>query len=94
MASGFQSATCRAFNGTRPERAMPQYRAYVLDSAGKFFGPPHEMVCQDDEAAIAKAWQLTGYGVEVWQGSRLVMRLPARAPGPTSGESPGGSSAT
>jgi hypothetical protein len=73
---------------------MPQYRAYILDSAGNFFGPPHEMVCQDDEAAITKAWYLTGYGVEVWQGTRLVMRLPARSPGSASEENSGGSSAT
>ena len=70
---------------------MPQYRAYILDSAGNFFGPPHEMVCQDDEAAIAKAWHLTGYGVELWQGSRLVMRLSARSPGPAPAENSGDS---
>ena len=68
---------------------MPQYRAYILDAAGNFFGPPHEMICEDDEAAIAKAWHLTGYGVEIWQGSRMVMRVPARFSGPTPEENLG-----
>jgi len=30
--------------GHRPERAMLQYRACILDSAGRYFGPPHEMI--------------------------------------------------
>ena len=67
---------------------MLQYRAYILDSAGRYFGPPHEMICQDDEAAIAKAWRLTGYGVEIWQGTRLVMRLPAQPPEPSPEDNP------
>ena len=56
---------------------MFQYRVYDLDSAGCLARPPYELICGEDETAIAEAWQLrSANGAEVWQGSRMVMRLP------------------
>jgi len=58
---------------------MLQYRLFDLDSAGCLAGLPHELICRDDEAAISEAWQVRSVnGAEVWQGSRMVMRLPGR----------------
>jgi len=59
--------------------SMLQYRVFDLDSAGCLAGLPYEPICKDDEAAIAEAWQLRSVnGAEVWQGSRMVIRLPGR----------------
>jgi hypothetical protein len=56
---------------------MPEYRVFDLDSAGHVAGPPYELVCGSDEAAVAEAWQLRAdHCVEVWQGVRIVTRLP------------------
>ena len=64
---------------------MPDYRAYkrALDNSIK---EALDAVCDDDKKAIAWAEQLAGGDdVEVWQGTRLVVRLPAR---PTKGVHP------
>ena len=56
---------------------MPKYRVFDLDFAWHIAGPPYGLVCRNDEAAVAEAWQLrTDYGVEVWHHSRVVKRLP------------------
>jgi len=55
---------------------MFQYRVFDLDSAGCLAGLPYELICGDDEKAIAEAWQLrSANGAEVWQGSRMVIAL-------------------
>lgn len=59
---------------------MPHYHAYVLNAAGHIAGPPYQLDCDDDEAAVVTAWHLpVDYGVEVWETARLVMRLPGRS---------------
>jgi hypothetical protein len=60
-----------------------RYRSYQKDERGRPIGLPDIINCDDDETAIgwAERWsKLLGFGVaiEVWQGSRLVARLPRR----------------
>jgi len=57
---------------------MPDYRAYkrALDNSIK---EALDVACDDDIKAIAWAKQLAdGDDVEVWQGTRLVVRLAAK----------------
>ena len=57
---------------------MTAYRVYVLDQSGHVGGPPHIVVCDDDEQAFHYACQyyLDGEPVEVWDEARCVVRLP------------------
>jgi len=67
---------------------MSQYCVFDLDSDGCLAELPYELICKDDESAIAEAWQLRSVnGAEVWQGIRMVMRLPG-LPNPPSREGP------
>jgi hypothetical protein len=53
------------------------YRIYVLDQAGQVSGPPHIVVCDDDEPATdyARQYYLDGKPVGVWVEARCVIRL-------------------
>ena len=54
---------------------MPEYRAYILNRDGHIesFEP---IDCPDDVAAITAAKRLIAdYGIELWQGARLVSTL-------------------
>ena len=58
-----------------------RYRSYQKDAQGRPLGLPDIINCDNDEAAVgcAERWsKFLGFGtvVEVWQGSRLVARLP------------------
>jgi hypothetical protein len=54
------------------------YRLYCLDGAGKV-ASAEWIEAEDDEAAIELAREAhDGYECEVWQGTRLVMRLDLR----------------
>jgi hypothetical protein len=54
---------------------MPEYRAYVVGHDGHFIGFD-PFVCPDDATAIEKAKSLVErYGVELWSGPRLIIRL-------------------
>jgi hypothetical protein len=54
---------------------MEEYRAYLLGHDGHFNGY-EPLICVDDEAAIAMAKRLVNnYGIEIWNGARLVMCL-------------------
>ncbi|MGY3609491.1 hypothetical protein [Bradyrhizobium sp. Leo121] len=58
---------------------MPEYRAYTVGPDGHIiaFEP---MVCPNDEVAIERARRLVdSHRVELWSGSRLVIRLPEEA---------------
>jgi hypothetical protein len=61
---------------------MIEYRALFVGNDGHFRGF-EPIVCADDAEAIAKAKRLVdGHDVELWSGSRLVVRLKAKgAPG-------------
>jgi hypothetical protein len=54
---------------------MPEYRIYTI-SGGKMAGPSTELECASDDGAIEHAKTLlTGLDIEVWSGSRVVIRL-------------------
>jgi len=56
---------------------MPHYRLYALTAESRITKPPQVVECDSDEDAILKAQQLVnGADVEVWDGERLVVRLP------------------
>jgi hypothetical protein len=56
---------------------MNLYRLYRLDKAGHIFGPPDNISCASDEAAVEKTKLMfsNGHDVELWQLDRLVFRL-------------------
>ena len=56
---------------------MTEYRAYTVGSDGHFIGF-EPLVCADDAEAIQKTKRFVdGHDVELWSGSRLVVRLEA-----------------
>jgi hypothetical protein len=59
-------------------KAEAEYRAYLIGSDGHF-ASFRSLVCDNDADAIAWAKQLTGdQEIELWNGKRLVGRLPAQ----------------
>jgi hypothetical protein len=59
--------------------AMQEYRAYIVGLDGHIIGV-EPMVCANDEEAIERAGRLVdGRDVELWSGSRLVVRLSEQA---------------
>jgi hypothetical protein len=57
---------------------MPQYRAYLM-SGDHTVGAPYELICDNDDDAIARARRLDlDWDIEIWQLDRLVIRLPWR----------------
>lgn len=55
---------------------MRDYRAYTVGTDGRFIGF-EPLVCDNDDDAIAKARSLLeGKDIELWDGARLVIRLP------------------
>lgn len=60
---------------------MPVHKAYVLSADGRVLAPPTEIVADDDAEAMSKASVLTNAGkIEVWEGTRLVVRLDRAVP--------------
>jgi hypothetical protein len=61
--------------------AMPTYRIYTIGRDRRVSGPAEFVECADDQEAIRKAQQaVNGYDVELWDGPRLVVRLPHDPP--------------
>ena len=59
---------------------MALYRFIFVASPDKLPKPPKALECRDDEAAIEKAFELLdAVAVEVWRGSRLIVRLEPKA---------------
>jgi hypothetical protein len=59
---------------------MAEYRAYKVGGDDHFIGF-QEMICLDDDEAVAKATRLAdGHDIELWNGPRLVIRLTRRKP--------------
>jgi hypothetical protein len=57
--------------------SMQHYRLYSLKNGNQIAGPPKILQCASDEEAIALASTLLdGFDMEVWQGARVVIRLP------------------
>ncbi len=67
---------------------MPTYRFYYTAKINRLVGVPQRLDCADDAQAMIKAHELVekapphGSGVEVWEGNRLVGRIPAVAERP------------
>jgi hypothetical protein len=56
--------------------AMEEYRVYTVGPDGHIIGV-EAMVCANDEEAIKRTKRLVdSHDVELWSGSRLVIRLP------------------
>ncbi len=54
---------------------MADYRAYTVGLDGRFIGF-EPLVCADDAEAIEKVKLLVGdWSIELWNGSRFVIRL-------------------
>lgn len=55
---------------------MLEYRAYTIGRDGHIF-QAEPMICENDEAAIARGRQLLGseHTIEIWSGDRFVIRL-------------------
>jgi hypothetical protein len=59
---------------------MPRYRLYTVGSDGEINGPPEVVQCADEQEAIGEALQaVNGKKAELWDGERLVARLPVRS---------------
>jgi hypothetical protein len=58
---------------------MPEYRIYRMTKGGDISGPADIVECADEAEALQKARQyIDGYDVELWEGSRLLCRLPRK----------------
>jgi hypothetical protein len=58
-----------------------KYRVYMVGRDGRFLGPPKEVECADDEEIVVKAMRMTsGLDLEIWDHTRLVVRLPGTPP--------------
>ena len=56
-------------------RQMPEYRAYLTGWDGHI-SRRVDLICEDDEAASARAEQLVdGHDVELWEHARLVAKF-------------------
>ena len=56
---------------------MPEYLLYGVDFSGRIVGPSKQIKCADDrEAAQIALLSASDCDVELWQGNRLVVRLP------------------
>jgi hypothetical protein len=56
---------------------MHPYRIYLVDKDGHVLSPAQVIECADDQEASAQAVKLTkGKSSELWDGGRLVFRLP------------------
>ena len=63
----------------RPSSA-PNYRVFMISQSGRVESPPTPIEAQDDEDALPKAQALVdGHVIELWDRSRLVIRLLPKA---------------
>lgn len=59
---------------------MAEYRAYIVGPDDHFLGF-EEIVCDDDEQAIQQGRRLVDdYGIELWNGPRLVLKMKPGSP--------------
>jgi hypothetical protein len=57
---------------------VPAYRLYKLKDADRIAGPSTIVECDSDAEVVAKAKvMLDGLDIEIWDGPRLVARVPA-----------------
>ena len=56
---------------------MPEYRLYFLNRQARIARPAEILTCADDHEVIEKVQQLVnGESIEIWDGKRVVARLP------------------
>ena len=56
---------------------MPEYRIYRMTKDGHISGPADIVECADEGEAFQKALQyVDGHDIELWDGGRLLCRLP------------------
>lgn len=73
--SQLATSTIDIAKGKRAGSPRAEYRAYAVASDGHFMGFK-EIVCGDDDGAVAKAKRLiNNFDIEVWNGDRFVIRL-------------------
>jgi hypothetical protein len=66
---------------TRGAGAVPAYRLYKLRDDARIAGPSVIIECDSDAEIIAKAKaMLDDLDIEIWDGPRVVARLPAVRP--------------
>ena len=59
---------------------MPEFRIYRMSKDGNILGPATIVECADEDEALQKAQQaVDGHDVELWDGGRLICRLPRRS---------------
>jgi len=60
---------------------MGRYRVYLIGVDNRIAGQPEVIELSDDHAAVEHAIQIVnGRSVEVWEATRLVVRLPPAHP--------------
>jgi hypothetical protein len=56
---------------------MPDYRVFDIDYNGQILSRPKMIECADDQLALQEApIAIDRFDVELWQGGRVVARLP------------------
>jgi len=66
---------------------MADYRIYFLTEAGHLAGPPRIVTCDSDGEAMELATPMVDeFAAELWDGARVVGKIPP--PAPKSGTSP------
>jgi hypothetical protein len=59
---------------------MPEYRLYVLNTAGKIDSPALTVQCEDDATALVVALEkIENHAFEIWDGARRVAAIPRLA---------------
>jgi hypothetical protein len=57
---------------------MPEYRLYLKAADGRILGPAIIIECDNDQEAFDRASRTAnGKALELWQGSRPILQLPA-----------------
>ncbi len=59
------------------EASEPVYRALIVDEAGHTIAPAKILEAKDDDEALRQARSFVdGYGVELWEGTRMIASFP------------------
>jgi hypothetical protein len=58
---------------------MPHYRIYEVGQDNRIVGPPRVITCDNDQEALQRTKSfLDGQDIELWDGARLIAKLPWR----------------
>jgi hypothetical protein len=56
---------------------MPEFRLYLKAADGRILGPAIIIKCDNDQEADRASTTANGKALELWQGSRPILQLPA-----------------